>query len=82
MRVQQVHQLGRGLMQVASWPRENAADVRLPRDACNVFRDYCSRSMYQVGASAAGLWVVLSGYISLAVFGALSPSLVVSQVAD
>lgn len=41
-------------MQVASWPRENAADVRLPRDACNVFRDYCSRSMYQVGAEG---WV-------------------------
>ena len=42
-------------MQVASWPRENAADVRLPRDACNVFREYCSRSMYQVGVEG---WVV------------------------
>lgn len=47
-------------VQVASWPRENASDVRLPRDVCNVFRDFCSRSMYQVGAGAGGMcsWTV------------------------
>ena len=33
---------------VASWPRENS-DVRLPEAACNAYREYCSRSMYQVG---------------------------------
>lgn len=36
----------------ASWPRENVADVRLPPDGANVFRDYCSRSMYQSLLSA------------------------------
>lgn len=43
--------------QVATWPRENSADVRIPSDACNVFRDFCSRSMYQVGRD----WRVAGG---------------------
>ena len=41
------------ISQVATWPRENAASVRIPSDACNVFRDYCSRFMYQVGRGLA-----------------------------
>ncbi|KAL4452763.1 hypothetical protein ABPG75_008425, partial [Micractinium tetrahymenae] len=31
----------------ASWPRENAGEVRVPAEAANLFRNYCSRSMYQ-----------------------------------
>jgi hypothetical protein len=53
---------------VASWPRENAgagsgvgsgggggsgAAARLAPEAANLFRDYCSRSMYQVGVASA-----------------------------
>jgi len=34
---------------VASWPRENAGQLRASAEAANLFRDYCARSMYQVG---------------------------------
>ncbi|PSC73956.1 flagellar outer dynein arm heavy chain gamma [Micractinium conductrix] len=37
---------------VASWPRENAASVKLPADAANLFREHCARSMYQALLSA------------------------------
>lgn len=38
----------------ARWPRENAGEVRAPAGAANLFRDYCSRSMYQVGGAGQG----------------------------